>query len=196
MALDLCSHNQGLDLVMGLREDTVPGQGLGGVVGSHCAAHQNKPRALKTDPHHSSQPDAHERPRGPHLACRAAPRQGMQRVLEDGIVVEDKGGLHWRLHLSRARATITGACTRGTWQTGWASVCRCHEPRAGTGLPRFSTPCICGKCPSAGRGVDTHLKKTEQARALKASAPAAWDQTSLLMGEWQPLRRGKIPPHA
>lgn len=46
MALDLGSHDQG-DLVMGLRDDTAPGQGLGGVVGSHCSAQQNKRRAVK-----------------------------------------------------------------------------------------------------------------------------------------------------
>ena len=122
-----------------------------------------------------------ESSRGPHLARSAAP-QGVRGVLGEGIVGEDKGGSPWRLPLSRARAPITGACTRGAWQTGWTSVCSCHEPRAGMGLPRLSTPCICGKCPSAGRGIGTHLKKMEQARALKASAPAAWDPTLLRMG--------------
>lgn len=126
--------------------------------------------------HHSSQPNT-ESSRGPH----PAPQQGMWGIWGKGS-------------LCRTEGTCTGG---GLWaeqgQQSQAPAQAAHHRQAGppsaavtsqelVGLPRFSTASICGKRPSAGRRVNTHSRKTEQAGTLKASAPATWDQTLLLTG--------------
>lgn len=87
--------------------------------------------------------------------------------------MKDKGDLDSRLHLSRARATIAGACTGSTSEGSTLGPLSAAYPSREP--PQASLASALPQCWERGK----HTFKGDRASmgpTLRASAPAPWDQ--------------------